>query len=89
MSDSRAPYLPPQRPYLSRRVFVMRGKKAFYLRVSEWGGLDSNQRPTDYESYGARVALSIWCRLVPSSPDQEGLPGPFVSACAVLCVPVR
>ena len=50
MSDSRAPYLPPQRPYLSRRVFVMRGKKAFYLRVSEWGGLDSNQRPTDYES---------------------------------------
>ena len=28
----------------------MRGKKAFYLRVSEWGGLDSNQRPADYES---------------------------------------
>ena len=49
MSDSRAPYLPPQRPYPSRRVFVMRGKKAFYLRVSGWGGLDSNQRPADYE----------------------------------------
>ncbi len=32
--------------------------------VSEWGGLDSNQRPTDYEGGGTRVA---WCRPVPLS----------------------
>jgi hypothetical protein len=30
----------------------------FYL----WGGLDSNQRPADYESYGLRVALSVQSR---------------------------
>ena len=55
----------------------MRGKKAFYLRVSEWGGEDLNLRPTDYESYGSRAAPSIWCRFVLSGPGQEALPESF------------
>lgn len=31
--DSRAPYLPPQRPHSGRRVFVRRENGAVYLRL--------------------------------------------------------
>jgi hypothetical protein len=55
----------------------------------QWGGEDSNLRPADYESYGPRVAPSIWCALVPSSPGHDPLMGPFVLFRVVLCVPVR
>jgi hypothetical protein len=58
-------------------------------QVERWGGEDSNLRPADYESDGARATPSVWCRLVLSSPGQEALTGPFVLSCVVLCVPVR
>ncbi len=47
---ARAPYLPPEP--VQNVVPLRRGLKnvASEQRVSEWGGLDSNQRPTDYES---------------------------------------
>jgi hypothetical protein len=43
----------------------------------------------DFESYGLRAALSIWCRLVLFRPGQRALLGRFVLFCVVLCVPVR
>ena len=46
----RAPCLPFSAPDSDRQASVRGKDEAVYLRVSEWGGLDSNQRPTDYES---------------------------------------
>ena len=47
---ARAPYLPPE---AAENVVSLRRQtrnRASEQDVSEWGGVDSNHRPTDYES---------------------------------------
>ncbi|MGQ0671079.1 MAG: tyrosine-type recombinase/integrase [Actinomycetota bacterium] len=65
------------------------GDSSQSLSSGEWGGEDSNLRPADYESYGVRAALSVWCCLVLPSPGQRALLVPFVLSCVVLCRSVR
>jgi hypothetical protein len=60
-------------------VDCLKQNRPFYLCVSEWGGLDSNRRPTDYESR-TRLIGDAYQRLPGVSPECRGGPR-LVSTC--------